>query len=105
MRNAVYEITSTDEGWAIQHDGDFSGPYDTADAAFEAAFASASFALQRRMNVSVSVVFSEESRDAPQRNIGSFDDRLGREEPNRQTITLNAAPIEAVNPTSGYSVS
>jgi len=63
-RDATYRIVSRWDGWVIDHDGKVSGPYEMPEAALEAAFAAASLALKQRLNIDVSLRFSEEARNA-----------------------------------------
>ncbi|MDQ0395532.1 hypothetical protein [Labrys monachus] len=72
-KEASYRIVSRREGWMIDHDGDRTGPYDMPEAALEAAFAAASLAVKERLDIHISLAFSEETRnaDSPRSAVGN----------------------------------
>jgi hypothetical protein len=55
MKSAAYRIVPHEDGWGVEHDGKTTGPYDTKEAAFEAAIPPASNAIKLGYAVSVSV--------------------------------------------------
>lgn len=42
MQSAIFKISAHRGGWAVEHDGEVTGPYRTREAAFEAAVGPAS---------------------------------------------------------------
>lgn len=55
MGRASYAVIEHGKHWAILHDGDIEGDYETKEAAFEAAIAAASLAVREGHEVHVSV--------------------------------------------------
>jgi hypothetical protein len=52
---AIYKIGHHGTGWGVEHDGEMTGPYETREAAFEAAIGPASNALKLGYGVSITV--------------------------------------------------
>src|ERR1051326_5379397 len=46
MKSAAYRIVPFEDGWGVAHDGKTTGPYETKEAAFEAAVLPASNAIK-----------------------------------------------------------
>jgi Uncharacterized protein conserved in bacteria (DUF2188) len=55
MRSAAYKIDRHKDGWGVEHDGQVTGPYETKEAAFEAAVGPASNAIKQGYSVSITV--------------------------------------------------
>lgn len=55
MGLAAYDVVSRGDGWAIKHDDNLEGIYDTKEAAFEAAIAAASLAIKQGHEIRVTV--------------------------------------------------
>ncbi len=64
MKSAAYRIVAFQDGWGVEHDGKTTGPYDTKEAAFEAAILPASNAIKLGYEVAVTVEGSEQSEPA-----------------------------------------
>jgi len=64
MKSATYTIGHRGSGWAVEHDGEVIGPYDTREAAFEAAIGPASNAIKLGHAVSITVEAPERSDSA-----------------------------------------
>ena len=59
MKSAAYRIVPFEDGWGVAHDGKTAGPYETKEAAFEAAIPPASNSIKLGYAVSVTVDGSE----------------------------------------------
>jgi hypothetical protein len=55
MKSAAYRIVPFEDGWGIAHDGQTTGPYETKEAAFEAAVLPASNSIKLGYAVSLEV--------------------------------------------------
>ena len=55
MKSVAYKVGHLHGGWAVEHDGEVTGPYETKEAAFEAAIGPASNAIKQGYAVSISV--------------------------------------------------
>lgn len=55
MGRATYTVVPYRDGWGVEHDGMTTGPYQTREAAFEAAVPSASIAIAEGHEVDVVV--------------------------------------------------
>ena len=55
MKSAAYRIVPFEDGWGVAHDGEISGPYETKEAAFEAAVMAAALAMREGHEVHLSV--------------------------------------------------
>jgi hypothetical protein len=55
MKSATYKVIAHRGSWAVEHDGEVTGPYDTREAAFEAAVGPASNSIKLGYAVSLSV--------------------------------------------------
>jgi hypothetical protein len=64
MKSAAYRIVPHQDGWGVAHDGKVTGPYETKEAAFEAAVLAASNAIKLGYAVSVEVEGSEQREPA-----------------------------------------
>jgi LDH2 family malate/lactate/ureidoglycolate dehydrogenase len=64
MKSAAYRIVPFEDGWGVAHDGKTTGPYETKEAAFEAAVLPASNAIKLGYAVSVMVEGSEQREPA-----------------------------------------
>lgn len=59
MKSADFDIKRHQDGWGVEHDGKLIGPYDTKEAAFEAAVIPASNAIKLGCAVSITVAASD----------------------------------------------
>jgi hypothetical protein len=59
MKSAAFDIKRLGDGWGVEHNGKLTGPYDTKEAAFEAAVIPASNAIKLGYAVSITVAPSE----------------------------------------------
>ncbi|HUI96804.1 MAG TPA: hypothetical protein VLX44_13685 [Xanthobacteraceae bacterium] len=55
MTVAAYKIGRHYGAWGVEHDGEMAGPYDTKEAAFEAAIGPASNAIKQGYTVSITI--------------------------------------------------
>ena len=55
MVQAIYKVLPHQTGWGVAHDGKTVGPYETREAAYEAAVAAGSLALREGHDVEISV--------------------------------------------------
>jgi hypothetical protein len=64
VKEAKYTIDERADGWVVTHDGDITGPYDTREAAFEAALGPASNAIKLGYGLSISVAAPSKTKSA-----------------------------------------
>jgi hypothetical protein len=64
VTSANYTIDERADGWTVTHDGDVTGPYDTREAAFEAALGPASNAIKLGYAVSITVAAPSKNTSA-----------------------------------------
>ena len=55
MTHAAYRVGRHYGAWGVEHDGEMIGPYDTKEAAFEAAIGPASNAIKQGYAVSITI--------------------------------------------------
>jgi Uncharacterized protein conserved in bacteria (DUF2188) len=64
MKSAAYRIVPYQDGWGVEHDRRIAGPYETKEAAFEAASGPASNAVKLGYKVSIMVEGGEQREPA-----------------------------------------
>lgn len=64
MGQAIYKVLPYQTGWGVAHDGKTVGPYETREAAYEAAVAAGSLALKEGHDVEISVPGKHAERTA-----------------------------------------
>lgn len=55
MPKAAFSIVPAEGGWSVDHDGEKTGPYNTREAAFEAAIGPASNAIKEGAEVVITI--------------------------------------------------
>ena len=55
MESSIYAVSPTPHGWVVFNAGEFTQPYETVDAALEAAYAEMSARLESGLDATVTV--------------------------------------------------